>query len=185
MRNPREVLASKFGARVKESKGARRPSSVLSRTRWGSDVPLPSFCKRCVPVALSSVVLRSVAYEYPKNALRGAFQNTRRAARTAMLLRMSERLATLQQGAADMSKSVPAARVRSPASQSYKVVSRKSSWRSVHSVVSEVLRNARNPDAALPPQTAPGSASKQECVSIQTISRNQQGSERVGRHMEH
>lgn len=160
VRSPREVLASKFGARVQESKGARQSTSFLVRTRSGSTVPLPSFCKRCVPVASCSVVLRSVAYEYPKNALRGAFQNTRRAVRTAKLLRMSERLATLPEGAADMSKSVPA-RVPSLASWSRKVVARHSSWRSVHSVVSEVLRSARNPDAALPPQASPGSAKKQ------------------------
>ena len=127
----------------------------------GSPVPQVGFSKSCVPVASCSVVLRSVAYEYPKNALRGAFQNTRRAARTAQLLRMSERLATLHKGAADMFKSVPVARAGSVASRSSKVVSRKSSWRSVHSVVSEVLRNARNPDAALTPQAAAGSASRQ------------------------
>ena len=156
-RSPREVLASMFGARVKESKGARRPNSVSSRNLPGSDVPPKGFCKRCVPVALSGVVLRSVAYEYPTNALRGAFKNTRRAARTAKLLRMSERLATLQTaGTAEMSKSVPAGHVSSVASKS-----RQSSWRSVHSLVNEVLRVARNPEAVLPPQAAPGPATKQ------------------------
>lgn len=137
-RSPREVLASKLAALVAESKGG---SCERTQSVWAPSSPRTphiGFSKRCVPVALSGVLLRSVAYEYPKNALHGAFKKTRRAARTTKFKRMSWRLAGIQDRKAEMGKFVPQSR-----QQVAPFKSRDVAWRSVSSAVNGVLRDAR------------------------------------------
>lgn len=159
-RSPREVLASKLAARVAESKGGRceRTQSVWAPS--GPRTPHIGFSKRCVPVALCSVVLRSVAYEYPKNALHGAFKKTRRAARTTKFKRMSWRLAGIQAGnqerKAEMGKFVPQSR-----QQVAPFKSRDVAWRAVSSLVNDVLRGARIASEAPAYPTASDRAPKQ------------------------
>lgn len=137
-RSPREVLASKLAAQVAESKGGRCKRTQAVWAPLSPRTPHIGFSKRCVPVALSSVVLRSVAYEYPKNALHGAFQKTRRAARTTKFKRMSRRLAGIQDRKAEMGKFVPQSR-----QQVAPFKPREVAWRAVSSLVNDVLRGAR------------------------------------------
>lgn len=137
-RSPREVLASKLAARVSESKSGRCERIPSVRAQVSPRTPHIGFSKRCVPVALCSVELRTVAYEYPKNALHGAFQKTRRAASTTKFKRMSWRLAGIQERKAEMGKFVPQSQQKVAPFKSRDVA-----WRSVSSVVSDVLRDAR------------------------------------------
>ena len=158
MRSPRDVLASKLAAFSSASKGGRCESTRQVWAASGPRTPHMSFCKRCVPVAFSGVVLRSVAYESPKNALRGAVQKTRRAAWTAKFMRMSGRLAH-SQGQASMTDFVQSTKSKPAASM---LKSRPVAWRSLHSVVAEVLRDARMSPSALPHRATMETASKIE-----------------------
>lgn len=147
MRSPRDVFASKFAARVLKSSvtKAARCHSAPNRAASGPDVPHMSFCKRSVPVASCSVELRSLAFAYctsPKDALSRAFSKSRRAARTNLLLRMSERLAGPSSRSAVMSK-LRLQKLRSGA------------WRPLHSVVSDVLREAQGAAKPIPRQDRP------------------------------
>ena len=153
MRSPREVLASKLAARVPVSKSGACLSSPSVWAASGPRTPPIGFSKRCVPVASCSVVLRSVAYESPKNALRGAFKKTRRAAQTTRFTRMSRRLAGTNKQESEMAKYVPQSR-----QQPAPFKSRSSAWRSVSSVVNDVLRDVRISQPAL--QACSGGESK-------------------------
>ena len=117
MRSPRESIAFKLLAKCRVD-GVEFPAAGSVWANVGPRIPLNDFCKRCVPVASCSVVLRTVASVYPstpKNVLCGAFQKTRRAARTIRSERMSERLATLQ-GSPAFRRSVKASKFRFVAS---------------------------------------------------------------------
>lgn len=158
LRTPREVFAPKFAALSSASQGGRCESYPSVWAASGPRTPPTSFCKRCVPVASCSVVLRPVAYVSPKTALRGAVQKSRRAAWTDKSMRMSGRLAHLQSQKADMPETVSLA-ARTPTSQ---LESRSVAWRSLHSVVAEVLRDARISPSPLPHRGAVETALKSE-----------------------
>lgn len=146
VRTPRQSLAFEF-LLVRRVSGSRHRHAVPVRAVLGLSAPPNGFCKRSVPVASCSVLLRPRAYESsstPKNVLLGTFTKTRRAASTVKFSVMSGRLAhTL--GAFQSAFS----------SSEGPMPSRSVEWRSLHSVVTRVLRSVRTaPSAAEVPVKA-------------------------------
>ena len=146
LRSPRSSFASQV-LYLRRVDGGPSPSCVPAGAFTGPSVPpasssKPSFCKRCVPVASCSVVLRRAAYlpqTTLKSVLKGAFQKTKRAARTDKFLRMSERLAAPPETVpVFVKRPVFQRQLREVAS-----MSGQREWRSLSEAVASVLRDVR------------------------------------------
>lgn len=145
MRNVRAFLASRSFAASCVS-GQRSPSAPNVWALLGPRIPHTSFRKRCVPVASCSVSLRSVASAstaMPKSVLSGSFEKMRRTVRMDTSQRLSGRFAALLPRSGPVAEVFHSALISPGVRRVASSQCSSTSWCSLQSAVSRVLRSAQ------------------------------------------